>query len=160
MYFIKNVVGYFGALAEWFDLELMEWLVCANQDLKFEIIGLVTNSEIELRLGKYNNVVFYGEVPNQDLPKLVAGWGAGLIPFKLSQLIVATNPVKMYEYAAMGIPTVASDIPEVGLVSSDLPGVFASKSFDEFNKNIQLNFVKWKIIYVNVVKKFSTNSSL
>ncbi len=134
----KNVVGYFGALAEWFDLELMEWLAAANQDLKFEIIGLVTNSEIEFRLRKYENVVFYGEVPNQDLPKLVAGWGAGLIPFKLSQLIIATNPVKMYEYAALGIPTVATDIPEVGLVSSHLKGVFTSKSFDEFDKNLQM----------------------
>jgi GT2 family glycosyltransferase/glycosyltransferase involved in cell wall biosynthesis len=134
----RNVVGYFGALAEWFDLDLMEWLVGANQDLKFEIIGLITNSEIYSRLRKYKNVVFYGEVPNRDLPKLVAGWGAGLIPFKLSQLIIATNPVKMYEYAAMGIPTVASDIPEVGLVSSNLKGVFTSKSFDEFNKNLHV----------------------
>lgn len=134
----KNVVGYFGALAEWFDLELMEWLVGANQDLKFEIIGLVTNSEIEFRLRKYNNIVFYGEVPNRDLPTLVAGWGAGLIPFKLSPLIIATNPVKLYEYAAMGIPSVATDIPEVALVSSELTGVFASKSFDEFNKNLHM----------------------
>jgi GT2 family glycosyltransferase len=134
----KNVVGYFGALAEWFDIELMEWLVGANQDLKFEIIGRVTDSEIKSRLGKHKNVVFYGEVPNRDLPKLSAGWGVGLIPFKLSQLILATNPVKMYEYAAMGIPTVASDIPEVRLFSSDLKGVFASKSFDEFNKNLHI----------------------
>jgi GT2 family glycosyltransferase/glycosyltransferase involved in cell wall biosynthesis len=134
----KNVVGYFGALAEWFDLDLMEWLVDANQDLRFEIIGLVTNSEIKSRLGKYKNVFFYGEVLNRNLPELVAGWGAGLIPFKLSQLIIATNPVKMYEYAAMGIPTVATNIPEVGLVSSDVKGVIVSKNFDEFNRNLHM----------------------
>ena len=134
----KFIVGYFGALAEWFDLELMEWLVSVNQNIKFEIIGLVSNYEISSQLGKYKNVVFYGEVPNRDLPKLVAGWGAGLIPFKLSPLILATNPVKMYEYSSMGIPTVASDIPEVRLISTELRGVFTSKSRGEFNTNLHL----------------------
>lgn len=134
----KNIVGYFGALAEWFDIELVDFLISENQELRFEIIGLISNSEIKSRLGKHNNVVFHGEVPNAHLPALVSSWGAGLIPFRLSPLILATNPVKMYEYAAMGIPTVATDIPEVELVSRDLKGVFVSKDFYEFNDNLHM----------------------
>lgn len=134
----RDTVGYFGALAEWFDIELMDRLISHNAELMFEIIGLVSNPEIKDQLGKYENVVFLGEITNQELPKLVTSWGAGLIPFKLTPLIMATNPVKMYEYSAMGIPTVATDIPEVELVSQELNGVFVSKDYDEFNNNLHL----------------------
>lgn len=134
----KCVVGYFGALAEWFDIDLMDRLIIENQQLKFEIIGLISNPEIKYQLEKHGNVVFLGEVPNEELPTLVAGWSVGLIPFVLSPLILATNPVKMYEYATMGIPIVATDIPEVELASKEVSGIYVSKSFDEFNSNLHL----------------------
>lgn len=134
----REVVGYFGALAEWFDIELMDRLISENQHLRFEIIGLVSNSKIRDQLGKYGNVTFLGEVPNAELPHLIGNWAVGLIPFKLSPLILATNPVKMYEYAAMGIPSVATHIPEVKLASNDVSGIYVSKDFDEFKANLQL----------------------
>jgi len=134
----REVVGYFGALAEWFDIDLMDRLISENQQLRFEIIGLVSNPQIRDELGKYGNVTFLGEFPNEELPGLVCSWAVGLIPFKLSPLILATNPVKMYEYAAMGIPTVATHIPEVELASNDVSGIYVSKDFDEFNANLQL----------------------
>lgn len=134
----RDVIGYFGALAEWFDIDLMDRLISENQQLRFEIIGLISNSGILDQLGKHGNVTFLGEVPNKELPGLVGSWAVGVIPFKLSPLILATNPVKMYEYAAMGIPTVATHIPEVELGSNDVSGIYVSKDFDEFNTNLHL----------------------
>jgi GT2 family glycosyltransferase/glycosyltransferase involved in cell wall biosynthesis len=133
----KNVIGYFGALAEWFDIDLMDLLISQNRQLRFEIIGLISNSQIKDQLGKHANVAFLGEVPNEKLPGLVGTWAVGLIPFKLSPLILATNPVKMYEYASMGIPTVATLIPEVALVSNRVSGIYVSKDFEEFNTNLK-----------------------
>lgn len=135
---VKNVVGYFGALAEWFDIDLMDRLISQNKELRFEIIGLMSNSQIKDQLGKHGNVTFLGEIPNDELPGLVDTWAVGLIPFKLSPLILATNPVKMYEYASMGIPTVATRIPEVELVSHDVSGIYVSKNFDEFDTNLHV----------------------
>lgn len=133
----RDVVGYFGAIAEWFDIEILEHLAIVNPQVKFQIIGQVSNFEVRNRLQVYKNIDFLGEVPNNQLPLLVAEWSVGLIPFKLSPLILATNPVKMYEYAALGIPTVATDIPEVKLVSANVKGIFASRDFDEFNANLR-----------------------
>lgn len=129
-------VGYFGAIAEWFDVDLMEYLLIMNSQVKFEIIGLVSNPAIFARLNKFPNISFKGEVPNTEVPNLVRHWKAGLIPFIVSDLIKATNPVKVYEYAAIGIPTVSTAIPEVELIALETEGVFASLTYEDFNQNL------------------------
>jgi GT2 family glycosyltransferase/glycosyltransferase involved in cell wall biosynthesis len=130
------VVGYFGALAEWFDIDLMEYLLANNPQVKFEVIGAISRQEIVKRLNKFTNIEFKGEISNNDLPKMVSTWKAGLIPFRVTALISATNPVKMYEYASLGIPVVASAIPEVELASRDCKGIFTASTFEEFNRNL------------------------
>jgi O-antigen biosynthesis protein len=133
-----GVVGYFGALAEWFDIDLVKFLIEANPSIRFEFIGRVSFSEIKTQLDQYSNVRFLGEVANSELPQFVTAWSAGLIPFKLSSLILATNPVKMYEYASMGIPTVATRIPEVEMAAKETAGIYVSCSNHEFDQNLQL----------------------
>ena len=132
------VVGYFGALAEWFDTDLIAGLALKNPEIRFEIIGLVSDSRIVSGLQEHSNIVFLGEVPNAVLPSYIAEWRAGLIPFKLLPLILATNPVKMYEYAASGLPVLATDIPEVRMVSEHLNGVYVSSNTETFQKNLEV----------------------
>ncbi len=134
----EGVVGYFGALAEWFDIDLVRYLVEARPGIRFEFIGLVSNPNIVKQLGNLPNVVFLGEVPNNELPERVRAWSVGLIPFKITQLILATNPVKMYEYASMGIPTVATQIPEVELASREVTGIYVSNSYEDFLQKLDL----------------------
>jgi O-antigen biosynthesis protein len=134
----QGAVGYFGALAEWFDIDLVRYLVEARPTIRFEFIGLVSNRNIVNQLGNYSNVFFLGEVPNKVLPERVRAWRAGLIPFKLSQLILATNPVKMYEYATMGIPTIATQIPEVEMASREVNGIFVSNSYEDYLQKLDM----------------------
>ena len=131
------VIGYFGAIAEWFDAELVGTLAQNNPEFRFEIIGLVSDSRVARDLSIYPNVFFLGEVPNSELPSHITKWRAGMIPFKLSPLIMATNPVKMYEYAACGLPTLATDIPEVRTVSRSMPGVYVASNEVDFQKNLE-----------------------
>ena len=131
------VVGYFGAIAEWFDTELLAEIAQNNPEIRFEIIGLVSDSRVAIALAPYSNIVFFGEVPNSELPALITKWRAGLIPFRLSPLIIATNPVKMYEYAASGIPVLATDIPEVRAVSETTTGVYVASTPESFQENLE-----------------------
>jgi GT2 family glycosyltransferase/glycosyltransferase involved in cell wall biosynthesis len=133
----QKIVGYFGALAEWFDIELLAKLAQNNPKIRFEIIGLVSNVDIFQELARYSNIVFFGEVPNSELPSLITNWSAGLIPFKITPLILATNPVKMYEYAASGIPILATDIPEVRVISESIKGVYVAPTHECFQKNLE-----------------------
>ena len=53
------------------------------------------------------------DIPYAELPRLVSGFHAGIIPFKISPLTAAADPVKAYEMLAAGLPVVAVDLPEL-----------------------------------------------
>lgn len=129
----RPVIGYFGAVAEWFDHELLIATAQALPEMKFEIIG----DHHWSALGKLElppNLKLLGEQPYEKLPELVTTWKAALIPFQLTELIRATNPVKLYEYSALGLPVVATPIPEV--MQSGLE-VYIGANSTEFAKAIQ-----------------------
>jgi GT2 family glycosyltransferase len=77
------------------------------------LIGLVNNERLKYLATKYSNIHLLGEKPYIDLPHYLALFNVCLIPFKLTKLIQATNPVKIYEYFSSGKPVVSTSIPEL-----------------------------------------------
>ena len=49
-----------------------------------------------------------GPRPYAEVPALVRAFRVGLIPFRRTPLTEAVNPVKLYEYAAAGVPCVTT----------------------------------------------------
>jgi glycosyltransferase involved in cell wall biosynthesis len=126
----KVTVGYFGAVAEWFDCELVAETAKLLPHVEFEIIGDLSRSNADL-MRPVKNIKLFGEKKYVELSGLAAHWKAALIPFKLNELIFATNPVKLYEYSALGLPVVATSIPEVKIAQiktyiGDTPQDFAA----------------------------------
>ncbi len=108
----KPTVGFYGAIAEWFDADLVADLAESRPSWKFELIGSTLTGDVS-RLERLPNVALLGEKPYADLPRLVAAWDCFLIPFKRIPLTEATNPVKAYEMLATGKPLVAVNLPEL-----------------------------------------------
>ena len=54
-----------------------------------------------------------GTKPYETLPSYLANIDVCLIPFKINQITLASNPIKMYEYLAAGKPVVSTALPEV-----------------------------------------------
>ena len=108
----KKVIGYVGAIAEWFDLELMEKIAIHFGDCHILLIGADTINA-STRLKKYKNVQLLGEKPYQELTYYLYGFDVCLLPFVRNELTLATNPVKVYEYLSTGKPVVCIDLPEV-----------------------------------------------
>lgn len=104
--------GYVGALQDWFDIDCVEQAARANPDCRFRLVGQLDHAPIR-RLQSLRNVEFTGEVPYDRLPEIFAGFRAGLIPFRLNALTLATNPIKLYEYFSCGLPVVSTALPEV-----------------------------------------------
>lgn len=108
----RRVIGYYGAIAEWFDLDLVEAVARGNPDCSVLLIGADTVNA-KSKLCHVHNVSFTGEVPYGDLPYYLHGFDICLLPFKVIPLTLATNPVKIYEYLAAGKPVVSVDLPEM-----------------------------------------------
>jgi len=59
------------------------------------------------------NVHFLGEKNYSELPNYLHKFNACLIPFKITNLIKSTHPVKIYEYFSAGKPVISTPIPEI-----------------------------------------------
>jgi len=108
----RPVAGYLGAIADWFDIELIVSAARQYPEWDFVFVGaktLETTSAVE----KLDNIKWMGEVPYAEAAAWVHSFDVALIPFKLTELTLCTNPVKVYEYLAAGKPVVATALPEV-----------------------------------------------
>lgn len=108
----RRVIGYYGAIAEWFDLELVEAVAKQHPDCLVLLVGNDTTGA-QRKLKHLNNVQFTGEVPYRELPYYLYAFDVCLLPFHVIPLTLATNPVKVYEYLSAGKEVVAVDLPEM-----------------------------------------------
>ncbi len=108
----RRIIGYYGAIAEWFDIELVAAIAQKFPDCCILLIGSDTVSAKGV-LGKYPNVMFTGEIPYAELPRYLHAFDVCMLPFKVIPLTLATNPVKVYEYLSAGKPVVVVDLPEM-----------------------------------------------
>jgi polysaccharide pyruvyl transferase CsaB len=113
----KSTVGYYGAIAEWFDSDLVADLAKRRPDWDFLLVGSTFSADIS-RLSKLPNVRLPGEKAYQEIPDWLGKFDVAIIPFRRSPLTEATNPVKAYEILASGKPLVSVPIPEMVHLSS------------------------------------------
>ena len=105
-------IGYIGALDSWFDTESVRAAAVAHPEWRFQLIGRVENEGVGA-LRQLANIEFPGEIPFAQLAPFLAAFHAGIVPFFVNPLIAATDPIKVYEYLAAGLPVVCADLPEV-----------------------------------------------
>jgi len=70
--------------------------------------------EIKERAAAYGleNVVFAGSVPYNEMPDYYASATAGLLPLRNNHYDACKGPIKLFEYMAMELPVIATDIGE------------------------------------------------
>jgi len=110
-----TVVAYQGAFAEWFDFDLLEAVIDRLPEAEFRLMGRVypgVGARME-RLAARPNVRMLGVLAHEDLPAELAAADVGIIPFRINDLTLATDPIKLYEYLGAGLPVVSTPMPEV-----------------------------------------------
>jgi glycosyltransferase involved in cell wall biosynthesis len=110
---IENpIIGYYGAIADWFDTHLIRSLAEARPGWNFILIGNTQYADITPLQG-LPNIKLKGEVPYHELPQHLNPFNVAIIPFRKNPLTQATNPVKLFEYLSAGKAVVATDLNEL-----------------------------------------------
>ncbi|MCS6842805.1 MAG: glycosyltransferase [Caldilineales bacterium] len=76
-------------------------------------LGYGLDPEELAQLRSLPNVHFLGPVPPEDAPAVIAACDVGLIPYRLTEQTRHVNPLKAYEYLAVGKPVVGTALPEL-----------------------------------------------
>lgn len=125
----KPVIGYIGAIADWFDMGLVHELAERNPNWDFVLIGNTYYSDTS-KVEMLSNVFLLGEKPYSELPAYLHQFDVCLIPFYINQLTMATNPVKIYEYLAAGKPVVSTELPELNSMQEYVALAKGAKEFE------------------------------
>lgn len=108
----KPIIGYYGCISSaWFDFELIEYCLQNLPEFNFILIGPHLKKDIN-KLNKYSNFLCLDKMDYKNLKNYSIKFTVGIIPFILNNITKGTSPCKMFEYMALGLPIVVTNLPE------------------------------------------------
>jgi len=131
----RPIIGYYGAISEWFDTALLAEVAESRPAWSFVLIGRTFGADTR-RFDGLPNVQLIEEQPYEALPRYLNAFDVCVIPFRLNALTESTNPVKFYEFLSAGKPVVSVPLPELAPYEADGLVAFA-RSSDEFIEQIE-----------------------
>ncbi|MGD8415297.1 MAG: glycosyltransferase [Candidatus Latescibacterota bacterium] len=107
----RPIAGFFGLIEDWIDLDLLKYMAGKLPDVSFVMVGSVVQDVGGL--DGLKNVHFLGHKPYDVLPDYLRAFDVGLLPYKLNEQVINSNPKKLREYLAGGKPVVSARVKEV-----------------------------------------------
>jgi glycosyltransferase involved in cell wall biosynthesis len=127
----KPIAGLVGRIADWVDLPLI--MRCAKE-LPHWTFVMVGPSNVELSsFLNAPNVHFLGKKDYKEVPHYIQSFDVCLMPYRNIARIATANPLKMYEYLALGKPIVTVPVDEV----SDFAHLLTIAAPSEFSAAIE-----------------------
>ena len=127
------IIGYYGALARWFDYDLLKSVAELRPDYQFVLIGPDYDGSLELvEIKNIKNVYWLGVKTYDELPRYLQYFDVATIPFLINEITHTTSPIKLFEYMAGEKPVVITPMHE----SMHYSGVFVGKNPLEFAQQI------------------------
>jgi len=150
----KPRIGFHGAFAEWIDVELLLNVAKLRPHYEFELVG---SASIDIEpLSVLPNVMHRDAVDYEDIPRYIARFDVGILPFNVNAMTHAVRPLKVLEYLAMGKPVVATPLDEL----HDWPGVFFADTPQAFAKQLDHALAsKDAILSDKVIRAFVSSAS-
>lgn len=107
-------VGFVGTLKPWHGTDvLLHAVAAATQPMRLEIAGAGPELEalkaLAKELGIEDRTVFHGAIAPELMPRILTRFDVATAPYPLAEDHYF-SPLKVYEYLAAGLPTVASAI--------------------------------------------------
>jgi glycosyltransferase involved in cell wall biosynthesis len=116
------------------DVDLLVGLARARRDWSIALVGPIGPGDPSTDVSPLRaepNIHLLGKRPYEQLPDVLRGADAALIPYARNELTASIFPMKVYEYLAAGLPVVAAPLPSLegveGIVTASGPEATAAK---------------------------------
>lgn len=128
----KTNVCYYGALASWFDYDLIKKIGATG---KYNVIlfGIKFDASYDENMREAEGVYYFGRKDYRELKYYAKECDILTIPFIINEVTQATSPLKLYEYMALEKPIVTTDMNEC----LDCGVVFTAADHDGFIKRLE-----------------------
>lgn len=129
-------IGYVGSLCYRIDYTLLKKLASEHPEWSLVMIGNRSSyggDEI-VSIGKLHNVYQLPMKDYESIPRYLAHFDVGLMPFLVNKLTNTMNFLKMYEYLAAGLPVVSTGVREVRTLGDVIR---IAKDYNEFIEAIE-----------------------
>ncbi|MFK4295975.1 teichuronic acid biosynthesis glycosyltransferase TuaH [Arthrobacter sp. GAS37] len=103
-----GLVGYVGAISSWFDFDSVLALLDSNPNITVRLWG-----PCDVEVPQHERLHKMGVVPHEQAIEVMHNCAVLLLPFVLNDLILAVDPVKVYEYVSTGRPVIVRDYPQL-----------------------------------------------
>lgn len=133
----KPIVCYYGALAKWFDYDLVK-KIAATGKYSVVLFGIKYDESYDENLSDEENIYFLGPRDYKILKNYAKKCDVLTIPFKINNITRATSPVKVFEYMALNKPIVTTDMNECHKYES----IFIAKDHDDFLEKLEVSLNK------------------
>jgi glycosyltransferase involved in cell wall biosynthesis len=107
------IAGYVGVLRDWFDFDLVGHLARTMPDISFVMVGPLDFEFRNAHLRTLPNLRWIGRREYGEMPRYISAFDVCLIPFLVGKVSQTTNPVKVFEYFALGKPVVSTPMHEL-----------------------------------------------
>lgn len=101
---------YFGTIGPWFDFDVIQKSLDEMPDLSYRIIGPIDD---EVEPLQDSRIEYTGPVAHDALARYVTDCDCFIMPFRINDVVLSVDPVKMYEYINFGKDIVCVRYPEV-----------------------------------------------
>ena len=129
----EKVLCYYGALAKWFDYELIDKVAKHYSNYAILLIGIEYDDSLKKsHILDNSNVFFIGKIDYKKLIHYSSNVDLLMIPFLINEITESTSPVKLFEYMATEKPILTTAMKECQKYKS----VNIAHSHDEFINKI------------------------
>lgn len=113
------IIGYTGALSFRLDTDLLRFIATNRPEWNIVLIGTSPSSAVQA-LFELPNVRWLGPMRNDDLHEHVTQFDVCILPHAVNSMTDNMNPLKVYEYLALGKPVVSTDVAGVRIFRGDI----------------------------------------